>query len=272
MRLMGWDADGSPICDVALDVAIGKLHRFWYWCLDFAPTGDLRGKNDATIARSVGLAPSFGKRFVEAMVASGWIDRTPNVFRVHDWPDYAGRFLKESRFKNHPEKLKEMADVYRPEAIQGESEDDPRYQTNQPNQPNPACGGDKTNGPDPPTDPVDRLLADESGEVFTGIQTHLQTPRFKRAFARWVVMRRESSRNGKLSWMTIRDQLGQCSKWTEAEAVAALESSVANGWSGVFKPGERNGRPAPEDRKPSLAKPVKYDHAPPKQQKAQVPT
>lgn len=121
MNLMGWDAEDSPIKHVALDVTLGKLHRFWYWCLDFAPTGDLRGKNDAVLAGSVGLAPKDGKRFVDAMVQSGWIDRADEIFRVHDWIDYAGRYLKDSKFKRHPNKKRDLQRVYKDPVVCGQS-------------------------------------------------------------------------------------------------------------------------------------------------------
>jgi hypothetical protein len=32
MNATGWD----------LDTCLGKLHRFWYWCVDYAEDGDLR--------------------------------------------------------------------------------------------------------------------------------------------------------------------------------------------------------------------------------------
>jgi hypothetical protein len=102
MDLMGWD----------VDTTIGKLHRFWWWCLDFAPTGDLRGKNDAVLAGSVGLASKEGARFVKAMVESCWIDRSDGVFRIHDWPDYAGTYLRNSKFRRTPERWADVCRLY----------------------------------------------------------------------------------------------------------------------------------------------------------------
>jgi hypothetical protein len=124
---------------------IGRLHCFWWWCLDYAPTGDLRKFNDAVLAGSVGLDLKDGNRFVDAMVESCWIDRSDGTFRVHDWPEYAGRYLKESKFKNHPDRQQEVKDLYgnpveksgseppgkRPRTIHGPS----KVPTNQPNQP-----------------------------------------------------------------------------------------------------------------------------------------
>lgn len=130
MHAMGWDTDS----------AIGKLHRFWWWCLEYAPTGDLHGKNDSVIAGSVGLDHSIAKKFVEAMVASRWIDRDRDlgIFRVHDWLEYAGLYLRTSKFKRHPNKLAEAEAVYAvpmpadcPRTVHGQS----RLPTNPPTNP-----------------------------------------------------------------------------------------------------------------------------------------
>lgn len=138
MGLMGWD----------LDTTIGKLHRFWWWCLDFAPTGDLRGKNDGVLAGSVGLAAEDGRRFVDAMVQSGWIDRANGVFRIHDWLDYAGKFLGNSKYRRDPQKWASVQALYQVSAdsqptVGGMS----TVPTNQPNQPtNPSADGGGGNG------------------------------------------------------------------------------------------------------------------------------
>lgn len=98
--LMDWDVDTS----------IGKLHRFWWWCLDYAIDGDLRKFNDAQLAHGMGVAiPSAGK-LKRAMVESCWIDREP-YFRVHDWWDYVGKFLK-IKWKDHPDKWQAVRDRY----------------------------------------------------------------------------------------------------------------------------------------------------------------
>jgi len=126
MGEMGWD----------LDTTVGKLMRFWWWCLDFAPNGDLRKYNDAQLGGSVGLSPAESSKFVRVMVESCWIDRGNGVFRVHDWTQYAGRYLQESKFKRMPGKWKETVEMYEiqcPRTVRGLSEDCPSYQpTNQP--------------------------------------------------------------------------------------------------------------------------------------------
>jgi len=101
MGLMGWDTD----------TAIGKLHRFWWWCLDYVESGDLsdKGYNDGVLAMSVGLPSERGKDFVDAMVAAGWLDRRDGVFRIHNWWKYTGRYWK-AKYRQTPERWQVIKD------------------------------------------------------------------------------------------------------------------------------------------------------------------
>jgi len=101
MSLTGWD----------LDTCLGKLHRFWWWCVDYAEDGDLRRHNDDRLGLAVGVLPGEeSRRFVEAMVAARWLDRDP-YFRVHDWWNYIGKFL-QSKYKRDPAKWQSVKDLY----------------------------------------------------------------------------------------------------------------------------------------------------------------
>jgi hypothetical protein len=101
MCAMGW----------SLNETIGALHRFWWWCVDYAEDGDLRKHNDARIAIAVGLNVDSGKHFVESMVQSCWIDRDP-YFRVHDWWQYIGLFL-QIKYKHNPSSWKKIRSKYK---------------------------------------------------------------------------------------------------------------------------------------------------------------
>lgn len=112
MNMMGWD----------IDTTIGKLHRFWWWVLDFAPTGDLSKLSHPIISASVGLSADSSEKYVQSMILAGWLDRSEVVFRVHDWPHYAGRYLKDSKFKRRPEKWDEVLRLYEldcPQTVHG---------------------------------------------------------------------------------------------------------------------------------------------------------
>lgn len=97
MREMGW----------SLEVTIGKLHLLWWWCVDHAPLGDLRKHHDKRIADAMCVDTQDATRLVEALVKSCWIDREP-FFRVHDWHDNFGLFLR----RNRPEMFDELMELY----------------------------------------------------------------------------------------------------------------------------------------------------------------
>jgi len=100
MTLMGWD----------LDQAIGKLHRFWWWCVDYAEDGDLRKHDSISLAYAISMPSINADKFLHAMIESKWIDNDPYL-RVHDWWDYAGRFL-QSRYSHSPEKWRSIRLAY----------------------------------------------------------------------------------------------------------------------------------------------------------------
>ena len=103
--------DLCSMMDWEQDLAIGKLHLFWWWCLDYAIDGDLQKHNDNRIASAMGVAMAESGRLVEAMVKARWLDRDP-YFRVHDWWDYVGRFL-QIRWKHNREAWKRVQELYK---------------------------------------------------------------------------------------------------------------------------------------------------------------
>lgn len=146
--LMGWDIDST----------IGKLQRFWWWCIDYAPDGDLRRFSDLVLANAAGVAAADAKRFIEAMVncggehASGFIDREPYL-RVHDWWDYVGKFL-QIKWKNHPEKWQQIRHLYANGADNGS---------------NNGCCNALPTIPTKPNQPTTCIALDDQRRCFTGI-------------------------------------------------------------------------------------------------------
>lgn len=86
---------------VGRPTAIGHLVLLWLWCLDNAPTGNLKGI-DADILASVCHWEGKPNEFVDALAFAGFLDRSrkyPERLRIHDWKDYAGKLL-ESRTRH----------------------------------------------------------------------------------------------------------------------------------------------------------------------------
>ena len=81
-----------------LPQAIGLLHMLWWWCMDYAPDGDL-SKHDA---EDIAIACEWDgepKKIVDLLVTTGFLDRDKRTLRVHDWTDWGGT-LVERRAKD----------------------------------------------------------------------------------------------------------------------------------------------------------------------------
>lgn len=68
---------------------------------------------------------------------------------------------------------------------------------------------------------------------------NLRTPDFEIAWHEWTKHRREIRKT--LTPSTIGKQLRQLASWGPAKAVAAIETSIAAGWTGLFDPDGKRG-------------------------------
>lgn len=89
----------QSLLEVESDVVIGRLHRLWWWCLDYALDGDLR-KHDPKVIEAACNIP------LELLKKSKFVDSRPSL-RIHDWWDYVGNYLK-MKYKDHPEKWRKI--------------------------------------------------------------------------------------------------------------------------------------------------------------------
>lgn len=85
--------------------AIGHLHIFWWWVIDYAPDGLLEKFTPLEIAKGADW-PGDPDQFVEAMKKARFFDHDAVPLQVHDWFDFCGelvmqrcRRLKEKRRK-----------------------------------------------------------------------------------------------------------------------------------------------------------------------------
>lgn len=83
----------SALLGVSKAQAVGHLHYFWWWCLEYAPSGDLVKYQEIDIAFAAEW-PGDVADFIEAMESAGFIERGEHGWLVHDWRDYAGRLLE----------------------------------------------------------------------------------------------------------------------------------------------------------------------------------
>lgn len=126
---MGWD----------IDQTIGKLHRLWWWCVDFAPDGNVSRHSADMVALAVGISSDMGEKFISSLFDAEFLDKTrKNQFLIHDWLEYAGRYLRDTKFRRNPEKIQEIINLYSTVVSRHSADKTPKISRKSavPNQPN----------------------------------------------------------------------------------------------------------------------------------------
>ena len=83
--------------------AIGLLHSFWWWVLSYAEDGDLSKFNGRINMDDIYIECDL----YESLKLSGFIDSNDIV---HDWLEYALKFLQTKYHSSNPEKLQSIVD------------------------------------------------------------------------------------------------------------------------------------------------------------------
>jgi hypothetical protein len=198
------------------DVTIGKLHRLWWWCLSYAPDGDLSKFNDAQIALAMRVGIAESSKLKKALVDACWLDRSP-YFRVHGWWEYVGRFLR-IKWKDYPKRWEAVRELYAtgrspPNIPETDPPKDPvkdpaNRPTDQPNQPTAAAGA-------------------RAREIQRTMPEPIDSPKFRQAWARWIDYLMD--RLGKMPSLDTLDSHVQllAKLGSVAAAVAAIENAVS---------------------------------------------
>ena len=84
--------------------AIGHLHLFWWWALDYAPGGSLNGHDHLDIAIGAGWEGDEHE-LIDALIDCGFVDNIDGL-KVHDWDEYGGQY-QEKLTKDRERKRKE---------------------------------------------------------------------------------------------------------------------------------------------------------------------
>ncbi|WP_010500621.1 DnaD domain protein [Paenibacillus elgii] len=101
---------------VGLPEALGYLHMFWWWAMDFAKEGSLSEYHPDDIADAIDW-PGDSTELLNALHHAGFVDRDENGrYVIHDWEEYFGRLLKKwandaERKRNGRKKKKEVEQI-----------------------------------------------------------------------------------------------------------------------------------------------------------------
>lgn len=134
---------------------LGHLHALWHVALEQAEDGDLSHWTDEFIADSACYSGN-PQEFVRLLQKHKWLDGR----MIHDWLDYAGRYLEAKYRTSNPERLKAIKEKHaKVKSDFSPTLDSPPNQHNQPNLTNKAKAGEKT--PVPVENPILKNLLKE---------------------------------------------------------------------------------------------------------------
>lgn len=87
--------------------AVGLLICFWSWAAVNAVGGNLSGYSARDISDASGYKKSPDK-FLNALIESGFVDKTENGFSIHDWEEHAALLMdsNEQQKKNTRERVR----------------------------------------------------------------------------------------------------------------------------------------------------------------------
>lgn len=92
-------------------IAGGLMVSIWLWAAQSATDGDLSRVTAQCLADAAGYTKS-AKPFLEALIASGFVDRDEDgALRLHDWLEYASLLAEQD--DNRRNKTKERVQRYR---------------------------------------------------------------------------------------------------------------------------------------------------------------
>lgn len=88
----------AGLLKVGRPVLIGHLHCLWWWAVDNASSdGRLGQVTDFMLAEAAEWPSKHAKRFVEALLEAGFLERVDGEVYLHDWYDYAGKLTEQRR-------------------------------------------------------------------------------------------------------------------------------------------------------------------------------
>ena len=107
----------ADLLKVHVPEAVGLLHFFWWWALDYAPNGLVAAVDKPVVARAC-LWHRKPDDLWSALVAAGFVeDLSPEMLKIHDWMDYAGRLIQ--RREANAERKRRARDVPRTSGVNG---------------------------------------------------------------------------------------------------------------------------------------------------------
>ena len=218
--------------------AVGFLHRFWWSVLEVSPSGDVTALTSPEVmSETLNMKLDVVRDAIQRLEEFGFIERNGESVYVHDWLDYAGRFLR-SKFSKKRETLVSIWALYGKEYGEKEEAD---------------------TQPTPRRNPADTLPTRTIPNRTVPNQTvpkEKESPLIPQK-AKSVEIPEDLAGNTEeiMSWLEYKRERGQAYKTKGLESLwrmirgiptglrkAAIEKSMACNYAGIFQPkGETNG-------------------------------
>ncbi|MHB8646466.1 MAG: hypothetical protein ACYDAR_11830 [Thermomicrobiales bacterium] len=112
---------------------IGHLHLLWWWCLDYAPDGDLQSFSPDDLEMAMGWEGTAGHLF-DALCncgsdhSFGFIETVDGCSFIHDWHHYGGKLV--ARRAESRERLARKRDHASPRDVRDDAQIVPNCSSN----------------------------------------------------------------------------------------------------------------------------------------------
>lgn len=97
----------AELLKVNLPTAVGHLHYFWWWALDFAPSGEIR-TTPGVLAKACEWRGN-AERFRDALLTAGFVEWCNDALVIHDWMDYAGKLIDQRALRRESNRKAQSA-------------------------------------------------------------------------------------------------------------------------------------------------------------------
>ena len=227
--------------------AIGLLQLLWDFTADYALAGDVGKHADGAIARACQWDGEPGL-FIVALIESGWVDEDESHrLVIHDWAQHCENWVRAKAQKAGIELMGRLKTASYDPDLRGDlkSGSFPRDQSypNQTNlnlsQPNLESSPEATEpdaGEEPETSPKKpgRSRRESAELTDVAIPASLDSPEFRASLAEWWEFRRAAKKP--ISELAAKKLINQLEGWGQARAIAAINFSITNDYTGCFEP------------------------------------
>ncbi len=218
--------------------AIGHLHALWHVALEQQEDGDLSAWSDEFIALASDF-PGDAPQYVRLLQKHRWLDGK----LIHDWLDYAGRYLDAKYRIGNPKRLAEIKEKHSEQSVVKQQTDSSLTRDGPPDLTVPTV-------PNQPTEARAREGLEKSSSVKNSTVLPLELasePRFVAAWTKWLEHLKQKRKPATLHAQDL--QLARCVEWGTDRAIKAIEASIERNWQGLYE--ERNN--ANDDRNKHIA-------------------